>query len=560
MKKRIPKNNFSFRLKLKYSIKKFLLVLLTTFLLIQSSLYPLVNVYAMADPSPSISPSSLWTVIDGGASDLVETLIQNPVLVFMELQNSLALGAVAHEAYWDDVNAEINKKINDGTLSASDVGTVWYKEVNGQQIPYAIVSSTFYGCNEYLLTDELAQKIIDEQLETDAEIQEAVNEYWESVVISDVQPFISLANNIDNWVVSFTGTTNSILQDTINFYSGFFNGSTADGATNANIEFPSAKNWCDTYNSYSYLSSLNVYGYNEDNYYYCICRYPNPNVADKISARILRIDKNTFAGRFEFSGSNVVNQSDGPSTSNKNTYYLNPCYRNFDITGSIYGVNQSFNLTADEVYNLLGLDPDLLPNPDYWFQPLIVLAPDLAPLRTPGVNYNVGDVADFDDALALEAQNVLDLNPEPITYPVLDPDVYPDQPVGKTWEELDPNNYPTPNPNPGGGDDPGGDVPGGGDEPEEERPELRLPVLGSLFPFCIPLDIYNCVRALNTTSREPIWDIPLNITISGHSLVNTSLHIDLTQNGLDGLFSALRVIQVLVFIIGLGLFTKRFIF
>lgn len=549
----------------KKSIKfKILSFIVNLILLCNITFYHIVSVYAMADPSPSISSSSLWTVIDGGASDFVETLIQNPILVFMELQNSLALGAVAHEAYWDNVNAEINKKINDGTLSASDVGVVWYKEVDGQQIPYAIVSSSFYGCNEYLLTNELAQKIIDEQLETDAEIQEAVNEYWESVVISDVQPFISLANNIDNWVVSFTGTTNSILQDTINFYSGFFNGSTADGATNVNIEFPSAKNWCDTYNSYSYLSSLNVYGYNEDNYYYCICRYPNPSVADKISARILRIDKNTFAGRFEFSGSNVVNQDDGPSTSNKNTYYLNPCYRNFDITGSIYGVNKNFNLTSEEVYNLLGLDPDFLPNPDYWFQPLIVLAPDLAPLRTPGVNYNVGDVADFDDALALEAQNVLDLNPEPITYPVLDPNVYPNQPDGHTWDEIIPRDYPVPNPGdtPGGGD--GGDEPPGGDDSDDskpgERPKLKVPMLLTLFPFCIPFDIKKAIQLFSADGSNPVFNVPIHIEYGGHVIVDYTFVLDLTSYGISSAVGYIKAVEVVAYIIVLCWATSKVIF
>lgn len=565
--------------------KRFIAFIFSLLLIFYNILfYHQIDIYAMADPigETTTSSSNLWSVIDGGLSGFDKDIIEIPTTLFLEFANTLFLGSVARSAYWDDVNAEIRKKINDGTLNSEDVGVVWYKEVDGQRVPYCIKSS-FYGYNTYLLTDELANKIIEERRTSDDEIEQAVHDYWERVAISNKQPFIDLATDVNNWAVSFKGSCDSLLTDTLEFYKRNFN---SDGYEQVVPDFQSAKTWVLVRKYYQNMLPDNNYNqyYQPDNYYYCVLRCPKTGLFEdelpSFQFSVLRIKKDTFEGDITI-GNTVTVTKYPPSNKYYNPPYdifINPLFRIFDITGSAFSIRNNYTLSKEEVCNLIGIDPDDIPDPEFWQMPYIVLAPELDPLVTSGVNYNVGALQALDDSATPAADQAIENNSDPYNLPILDPVDYPSVPSPTPWEEIAADTYPsenpitTPLPNPDSGDNgdggdggDGGDVPpGGGDdgggERPGERPKLKVPLLLTLFPFCIPFDIKNAIQLFSADGSNPVFNVPIHIEYGGHVIVDYTFVLDLTSYGISTAVGYIKAVEVIAYIIVLCFATYKVIY
>lgn len=552
---------------------------IVTFMAVTCQIMPCM-VFAEALPDPSLIEVPLWTVIEGGSDEVVEQIVKPPFLFSSEIDSMFALNAVAKEHYWNETKATINQKIADGTLSSSDIGTVLYYEIDGQRVPVGIKHSILYGDSMFFLTDDLAYKIQSEQLQSEQAILDAVEDYWTRVIVSDIEPFQNAVASLNNWVTSVHASTSSVVQKIVNetLWNAFgISQSTPLASFYETGEYGTAR-----FQGRNYVQSIPVNSISNYTDFIVIkyeCSYP---------AYLVQY--------IRFYAHSVNDVDPHIYRSIAGTWGRASDYGGFIATEGIKEITLSQARAESLGLTFSGAAPiditDLFPNWD-----LIVSLPDVAPSIQPGIRYNVGAIEGAVDDIAELAQSAIDANsdsqgnPEynPGDYPVIDPDELPDVlpaayplplpvefpqdfPDPDPWIDSESNPFPDPVPDSGGdgpggdgpggddsgGDDPGGDDPGG-DEPPLP-PELILPVLGGLFPFCIPQDVYNTIRVFNSTADEPIWDIPLNLSVGSRQLTNTNLHIDLTQNGLDTFFSVLRAVQIIVFIIGLAVFTKQFIF
>lgn len=552
----------------KKSIKfKILSFIVNLILLCNLTFYQIVSVYAMPaeeDVMTNLYTENLWTVIDGGGNNNLETeIIQNPSLFSAEIDSGIALGMVARQAFWDEMNATIRQKIQDGTLSAEDVGTVYYKNIGGTEIPIAIVHNAVYGSNEYLITRELAQKILDEQLRTDEEVQAAVIDYWDRVVASDVQPFIDLANNMSNWVTKFKAKSVDLWSE---IYWKLF-GVNATGSLDA--DFLNEGIWLRFTNNYDTVYTYRVGSsyVNTDFEYLCIY------VSD-------------WSGAGSWANGRCAYQ----------LWYYDPSWNTFafqkvteitpyrddikfvNIPSEFYKISES---TYSDFNDLIepGLWPEqisfstVFPN---WDEIGHIYLPGNDPLVNPLVNpdacYALDDIEDavgliadaVDEARELNPNALPEINPEtlPDLAPILDPNRGLNPDTG-----LDPDRFIDPVPG-SGGDTPGGgdggdDPPGGGgsDDPKPgERPKLKIPQLLTLFPFCIPFDIKKSIQLFQSDSTGPVFNVPIHIEYGGHVIVDYTFVLDLTSYGIDTAIGYIKAVEIIAYIVILCCATYKVIF
>lgn len=97
---------------------------------------------------------------------------------------------------------------------------------------------------------------------------------------------------------------------------------------------------------------------------------------------------------------------------------------------------------------------------------------------------------------------------------------------------------------------------------KDENPEYNLPDykteidgIEDVFPFCIPFDIYRCIKVLCADAEAPRWEFPFVIKSLG---INESIVLDMSKY--ESVAKICRWVETLIFIYGLAAKTKAFMF
>jgi len=78
-------------------------------------------------------------------------------------------------------------------------------------------------------------------------------------------------------------------------------------------------------------------------------------------------------------------------------------------------------------------------------------------------------------------------------------------------------------------------------------------VLGDIFPFCIPFDVYDFLVVMNAAREAPCFTVPLDFGVVG----DFSITIDLAS--FDSVAAVLRLMELLAFCVGLAVETRKLI-
>lgn len=87
-----------------------------------------------------------------------------------------------------------------------------------------------------------------------------------------------------------------------------------------------------------------------------------------------------------------------------------------------------------------------------------------------------------------------------------------------------------------------------------EATQLKLPDLRTLFPFCIPFDIYNIITAFNASPVAPHVQIPFNIPAIGLTYT-----FDLDFSSYNSVAAVLRTVEFVAYAIGLAILSSKVI-
>lgn len=127
----------------------------------------------------------------------------------------------------------------------------------------------------------------------------------------------------------------------------------------------------------------------------------------------------------------------------------------------------------------------------------------------------------------------------------------------KTSETPDPSPNPDPSPEPNPNPDPsnpdnGSDGDSSGDSDIDKGSFVRD--LKTLFPFCIPFDLIDCIRLFNAEPVTPKLELPIHFPI-----VNVDYTFTIDLKDFDGVAKICRSMFMILFIIGLVLATRPLI-
>lgn len=84
--------------------------------------------------------------------------------------------------------------------------------------------------------------------------------------------------------------------------------------------------------------------------------------------------------------------------------------------------------------------------------------------------------------------------------------------------------------------------------------DFKPPALNTLFPFCIPFDLYNIVMAFNVPPEAPHVQIPFNIPVLGLAYT-----FDLDFSQFNGVASTVRTMEFVAFAVGLAILSSKVI-
>lgn len=126
----------------------------------------------------------------------------------------------------------------------------------------------------------------------------------------------------------------------------------------------------------------------------------------------------------------------------------------------------------------------------------------------------------------------------------------------KTSETPDPSPNPDPSPEPNPNPDPSN--PDNGDGDNSGNPDIDkgsfVRDLRTLFPFCIPFDLIDCIRLFNAEPVTPKIEVPMHFAFVD---VDYTWEIDLKD--FDGVATVCRSMFLILFIVGLVLITRTLI-
>lgn len=126
----------------------------------------------------------------------------------------------------------------------------------------------------------------------------------------------------------------------------------------------------------------------------------------------------------------------------------------------------------------------------------------------------------------------------------------------KTSETPDPSPNPDPSPEPNPNPDPSN--PDSGDGDNSGNPDIDkgsfVRDLRTLFPFCIPFDLIDCIRLFNAEPVTPKIEVPMHF-----AFVNVDYTWEIDLKDFDGVATVCRSMFLILFIVGLVLITRTLI-
>jgi len=272
------------------------------------------------------------------------------------------------------------------------------------------------------------------------------------------------------------------------------------------------------YGSY-YL--YNIYNlsliWNSDHFdYYQLVIANTCNLIDIISSDFYVFDYDTLKNMVDAGG-----RSDG--------WFEKAVNYKTDLDNVVLPVNHPVAVTAGQAFPIPGLAQAIQSShdlagqnrPDSGTYPVPVPDPVPAPVPVP-------DPVPIVDILPI-------VDPEPGTDPVPNPDPGTDPVPNPDPNPEDPDN-PSPNP------DPDIDIP-------DDWGGSPLMDLSGFFPFCLPMDLYLAFTMLTAEAEPPVFEIPVNISLSGVNQSNYQdvIVIDIIQPAGQGSGSAEPYVKYLRF-------------
>ena len=535
---------------------------------------------------------------------IVAGIMRGAQILQGEIDSGYGFGSAGLDDYANSVNQQLIDGVNDGRISNSQAGTV--KKLSG--VPVEIVCPV-YGVYQFLCTNELCNKIRMENPQTEEAVKQIVSSYWSSVNILDQQAFEEIASDPKNWVTNLdqlntTGhaiVAQSVFEsygeilsepDQTFFDTGLW--ATASIGSNSN-----------------YRNSINpgvISSYND----FCIVRYPSIYTANNraITGFALYGHLNTQVDTALYDRITAfwayddqlhwVNYTSGLRSITIDAEKANELgFGSNAIAPITLSLDELFPNWGDmwgiEATDALNLIDWCLGDSRFWNTDIIDLAVDEiadavdAKVET-GEDAGAVDVP-LDFPIDIPIEGVGDVA-FPGTDTEEDFDDPPAYPRTDEWADVDTTDWPTFDPDPEDPDPEDPDNPSGGDAPE--LPQLRIPVLLTLFPFCIPFDIkrsiewfgnagnssslannsvseqyntgvYNNMSAseaeeINGNGMEPVFAIPLNIGVSGRPVLQATVVLDLTEYGIPVLVQYLKTVQMIAWIIVLCWGTYKVIY
>ena len=163
------------------------------------------------------------------------------------------------------------------------------------------------------------------------------------------------------------------------------------------------------------------------------------------------------------------------------------------------------------------------------------------------------------------------VQPTPDPEPTEAPDAKPTPTIAvvpNPGGDTDPDATPAPSTTPAVNPDPGGD---GGDNTDPDNPDPTDPTpeeeaspykadLREIFPFCIPFDLINLFKVFDAEPEAPVFKIPIELKVdnpfTGKSIVNYEDTIKIDLSDYEQPIKAIRIFEVIFFLIGLMLITR----
>lgn len=526
----------------------------------------------------AVTVGSLYSAIKSGEAAYVLTDFFEKAVVFAsEVRTERFVPSDTLSEFYNSYMLSLDEKIDSGDLVEADVGEVLY--VGGKPVAF---SCPTLGCYAFFCNKEIAERIDNYSAEkTIGNVRALVEEYWDDEFFRIRRPnFDVLVADPENWRCCFDVTSIGV-----------------DGSANVDVIFQSffetfGISFSDPDDSF-YETGIAGYFHSSGRVF---------NLAVRVSD-IQYYDDFIVLGNYStLGGSNIyVGNLYGHSIAESNVSLYNR------ITG-LYGGADAYAVGANGIRNItisrekaesLGFHDNSAVSPlDF-----SLIFPNFADIIE-GVNTGVLNptdewwkARDFEDAVDLLSDAAAEAVAEGATDVPMDiPDVITEDDLPITdWADAedfvdttgviavdDETDFPDVPVNPGPSPDP--------DNPDRpDLPELHIPVLLTLFPFCIPFDIkrgiewfgnsnnsnqsYNQNYSTGTYqnfsedeieeingSGDPIFAIPLNIGVSGRPIVQTTLLLDLTEYNIPIIATWLKTIQVIAFVISLGIATYRFIY
>ncbi len=570
----------------------FALIILSSFVSCQFFVASVNAAEIGAVESVAVTVGSLYSAVKSGeASTVVMDFFKRAVVFASEIRTNYFMPADTIDSFYDNYMLSLDSKIDSGNLVEADIGNIRY--VGG--VPVSFDCPTL-GCYCFFCNQAIADRIDAYTGQKNISVVASiVDGYWDQEFYRIRRPnFVSMVSNPDNWRCSFDSASIGV-----------------EGSQNVDVIYSS---FFDTFGEVLSEPSDVFFDTGQFAVYKVKNRDPVPvsmavnditryNDFIVIGASSVYIPVNRAVQVYAFFG-HLVSEADTNIYNRINSYYFyDDQFEYFTPTDGIRSSMISnekarslgwFNQAGVEVSNTLDMSlifpnyGDLIaggqigvldPTRGWWrardFEDAVDLVGDAV---AEAVQAGTTDVP-------LDIPDIVDVEDLPITDWADTADFVDTTGVVAVDDETDmpdiPDVNPTPDPDTPSGDDP-------------DIPQLKIPVLLTLFPFCIPFDIkrsiewfgnsgqnsssnnnsvseqyntgvYNNMSSseaeeINGNGMEPVFAIPLNIGVSGRPVLQSTVVLDLTEYGIPVLASYLKTVQIIAWIIVLGVATYRFIY
>lgn len=554
----------------------FALIIISSFVLCQ--FYAVYAAEVEVIETVAVTVGSLYSAVQSGeAVPVVSEFFKKAVVFSSEVRNNYFMPPSTVDTFYDKYMISLDERIQAGDLLESDIGNIKY--IGGQPVSFDCPTLGCYAffCNQ-AIADRIDAYVGQKNISVVASI---VDGYWDEESYRVRRPnFNLMLSNPDNWQCCFDITGSDAVS--IQAFWDTFGKSLQDPS----LEFYQTGVWAHCFTSnWSYdLAVSSQYAVQGNEYLVLKCpdyqaatvpAYPfgvalfyyDPSWGDFAYKRLTQFY--TFYGRENVSAQAVNNLQSltiSKSRLDEIMYYNG---------GDCIAMSDLFPESALDIIE--GANTGVLNPADEWWNTRDW--EDVVDAIGDAVAESVGAGA---TDIPLDIPDVITADDLPVT-DFADDDFVDTTGIIAVDDETDMPDIPSVNPDP--------------DDPSDERPDLpqlKIPVLLTLFPFCIPFDIkrsiewfgnsgnnsssnnnsvseqYNTgvynnmstyeVEEINGNGMEPVFAIPLNIGVSGRPVLQSTVVLDLTEYGIPVLVQYLKTVQIIAWIIVLCWGTYKVIY